>query len=96
MFLPCEDNFLRNMTLDRPAGRVGRYDSLPRDIEAAITNVFTLEVDLQRRLEGLKRELEYQRDYSSFAAYRSVDRYNSGRMDTFNTGSFLRQCGHYA
>jgi len=96
MFLPCEDNFLRNVTLDRPSGRVGRYDHLPRDIELAITAVIELEIDLQRRLEGLKRELELQYDYSPFAAFRSIDRYNSGRMDTVNTGSFLRQNGHYA
>ena len=39
MFLPCEDNMLRNMTLDRYSARVGRYDSLPRDIESAVTAV---------------------------------------------------------
>lgn len=44
----------------------------------------------------MKRELEVQYDYSPFAAFRSVDRYNSGRIDTVNTGSFLRQNGHYA
>jgi hypothetical protein len=32
MFLPCEDNYLRNRTLDRPSRRCGRYDHLPRDI----------------------------------------------------------------
>ena len=58
MVLPCEDNFLRNRTLDRPSGRVGRYDHLPRDIELAVTNVIEKEIDLQRRLESLKRELE--------------------------------------
>ena len=46
MFLPCEDNFLRNVTLDRPAGRVGRYDHLPRDIELALTQVIEQEIDL--------------------------------------------------
>ena len=96
MFLPCEDNFLRNVTLDRPAGRVGRYDHLPRDIELALTAVIEQEIDLQRRLETLKREMESQYDYSPFAAFRSVDRYNSGRIDSVNTGSFLRQNGHYA
>lgn len=96
MLLPCEDNFLRNVTLDRPSGRVGRYDSLPRDIELAIVAVLEGEIDLQRRLEDLKRELELQYDYSPFAAFRSVDRYNSGRIDTVNAGSFLRQQGHYA
>ena len=44
----------------------------------------------------LKRELELRYDYSSMAAYRSVDRYNDGRINTFNMGTFLRQCGHYA
>jgi len=96
MVLPCEDNLLRNMTLDRPSARVGRYDHLPRDIELALTSVLEKEIDLQRRLEILKRELEVQYDYSPFAAFRSIDRYNSGRVDTVNTGAFLRQNGHYA
>lgn len=96
MMLPCEDNFLRNLTLDRPSRRVGRYDHLPRDIELALATVLEKEVDLMRRLEILKRELEVQYDYSPFAAFRSVDRYNSGRIDTVNAGSFLRQNGHFA
>ena len=57
MILPCEDNLLRNITLDRPSRRVGRYDHLPRDIEIAITAVIEKEIDLQRRLEILKRDL---------------------------------------
>jgi Ca2+-binding EF-hand superfamily protein len=96
MLLPCENNVLRNITLDRPSRRITRYDHLPRDIELSITTVIEKEIDLQRRLEVLKRELEAQYDYSPYAAFRSVDRYNSGRIDTVNTGSFLRQNGHYA
>jgi len=96
MVLPCEDNFLRNITMDRYAVRVGRYDHLPRDIELALTSVIEKEIDLQRRLESLKRELQVQYDYSPFAAFRSVDRYNSGRIDSVNVGSFLRQNGHYS
>ena len=57
MILPCEDNFLRNLTLDRPARYVGRYDHLPRDIELALANVIEKEIDLQRTLESLKRDL---------------------------------------
>jgi Ca2+-binding EF-hand superfamily protein len=94
--LPCEDNYLRNRTLDRPSRHVGRYDMLPRDIELAIASVIEKEIDLQRRLESLKRELEVQYDYSPYAAFRSVDRYNSGRVDQVNLGSFLRQNGHYS
>jgi len=61
-----------------------------------LTSVFEGEIDFQRRLETLKREMEVQYDYSPFAAFRSVDRYNSGRIDTVNCGAFLRQNGHYA
>jgi hypothetical protein len=90
MFLPCEDNYLRNTTLDRYSARVGRYDRLPGDIERAVATVIENEIDLQRRLEGLKRELELQYDYSSFAAWRSIDRNNNGRTDSFEVGTFLR------
>lgn len=81
LVLPCEDNYLRNRTLDRPSRHVGRYDSLPRDIELALAGVIEKEIDLQRRLEGLKRDLESGYDYTPYAAFRSVDRYNSGRID---------------
>jgi hypothetical protein len=46
MVLPCEDNYLRNRTLDRPARVCGRYDHLPRDIELAVCNVIEKEIDL--------------------------------------------------
>ena len=96
MLLPCEDNLLRNITIDRPACRVGRFDSLACDIESALLDVIEKEIDLQRRLDILKRELETRYDYSTLAAYRSIDKYNDGRIDTHNLGSFLRSCGHYA
>ncbi len=96
MLLPCEDNLLRNITIDRPACRVGRFDSLACDIESALLDVIEKEIDLQRRLDVLKRELETRYDYSTLAAYRSVDKYNDGRIDTHNLGSFLRSTGHYA
>ena len=94
--MPCEDNLLRNITLDRPSRRVGRFEFLPRDIEIGITTVVEKEIDLQRKLEALKRELEIQYDYSPFAAFRSVDRYNSGLITSVNLGAFLRQNGHFA
>ena len=96
MLLPCTDNLLRNITLDRPSFRVGRFDSLPYDIERALVEIIEKEVDLQRRLDILKRDLEIRYDYSTLSAYRAVDKYNDGRIDTFNLGSFLRGCGHYA
>jgi len=96
MLLPCEDNLLRNITLDRPSRRVGRYDSLPRDIELALLDIIEKELDLQRRLDILKSDLEVRYDFASYSAYKSVDKYNDGFINTFNLGSFLRSCGHYA
>jgi len=48
---------LRNVTQDRVARRCGRFDHLPRDIESAMTAVLEKEIDLQRRVETLKRDL---------------------------------------
>ena len=96
MLLPCTDNLLRNISLDRPSHRVGRYDNLPRDIELALLEIIEKEIDLQRRQDILKRDLELRYDFSTLSAFRSVDKYNDGRVDPMNLGSFLRSCGHYA
>lgn len=96
MLLPCEDNVLRNITIDRPSIRVGRFERLPRDIEEAMTAVIVKEVELARRLALLKRDLEVGLDYSTMAAFRSVDRANSGSITTVNLGAFMRDHGHFA
>jgi len=54
MVLPCEDNTMRNQTMDRPSYRVGRYDFMPRDIEQALATVIELEVEMFRRLQLAK------------------------------------------
>jgi hypothetical protein len=46
MLLPCEENVLRNVTLQRYAMRVGRYEYLPADIERALYNVVDQELAL--------------------------------------------------
>ena len=84
--LPCEDNFLRNVTLDRPSFRVGRFDHLPRDIETYLTDILEKELDLLRRQDSLKRDLELRYDFSNHAIFRAVDRYNDGFIDTYNLG----------
>lgn len=96
MFLPCEDNVLRNMTIDRPSIRVGRFESLPRDIELAMTAVITKEVELARRLGALRKDLELCLDYTVMAAFASVDKFNSGVITTVNLGAFMREHGHFA
>jgi hypothetical protein len=96
MLLPCEDNLLRTIALDRHAIRVGRFDSLPCDIERALLEVIEHELALQRQLESLKRDLEIRYDYTPHAAFRSIDRHNDGLITNINLGSFLRAHGTYA
>ena len=96
MLLPCTDNVQRNITLNRPSQRVSRFDSLPFDIERALLTIIEKEVDMQRRLDILKSSLSVRYDFSPMAAFRAVDKYNAGRIDTFSTGNFLRTQGHYA
>ena len=43
--------------MDRPARRVGRYESLPSDIELALLTIIEKEIELQRRLDILKSSL---------------------------------------
>lgn len=58
MLLPCEDNLLRNITIDRPAIRVGRYESLPCDIEKGLLEIIENEISFMARVELIKNELE--------------------------------------
>jgi len=49
-----------------------------------------------RKLEILKSDLEARHDFSIYAAYRVIDRYNEGAINTFNLSSFLKNNGYYA
>jgi EF-hand domain pair len=96
MVLPCEDNLLRNFVQDRPTFRVGRYEYLPRDIERGLSEIIERELTLLRKLEILKSDLEVRHDFSIYAAYRVIDRYNEGAINTFNLSSFLKNNGYHA
>lgn len=61
-----------------------------------MTSVLEKEIEMQRRVEVLKRDLHAGFDYAHLAAFRSVDRYNDGRINTINLGSFLRSIGHHS
>ena len=69
---------------------------MPRDIELALTELIERELDLHRRQEILKGDLEIRYDYSSYAAFRAIDKYNEGNINTFNISTFLKNNGHYA
>ncbi len=47
-------------------------------MERELNDLIFNEITLLRRLESLKGDLSYRYDYSAYAAFRSIDRYNDG------------------
>ena len=43
-----------------------------------------------------RRDLALRYDYSIYACFRCIDRYNDGFINSGSLGSFLRANGHYA
>lgn len=95
MVLPCEDNGLRQRALDRVSCRVARYEVLPLDIERAVSSIIEREVELIRRLDVLKRDLEARFDYSAYGAFKTIDRCADGYVNSFNLSTFLRNQCYY-
>ena len=73
-----------------------RYDYLPRDIERGLADIFEREIDMLRRLDNLKTEMELRYDFSIFAAYKSIDKFNEGFINTYNLSAFLKNNGVFA
>ena len=90
ILLPCEDNCLRRIAQDRPSLRVARYENLPLDIERGIISIIEREVQLLRKLDLLKRELEVRYDFSFYAAFKAIDKRCEGTVNRFNLNNFLR------
>jgi hypothetical protein len=78
--LPCDDNELRMATQRRPYTRVGRFDNLDYEIECGLSNILKHELDMIFRVDSLLRELENCPDFTPHAAYRSIDRYDEGKI----------------
>jgi hypothetical protein len=54
------------------------------------------EIQLAHHLDDLKRDMQSRPDYSTVAAYRSIDKYNDGSITQINLGTFLKSCGHFS
>lgn len=95
MILPCEDNCLRKIALDRHACRVARYENLPLDIERGLVAIIEREIELTRRLDLLKRELEMRHDYTTYSAFKAITSCCDSSINNYNLSQFLRQNGYY-
>jgi hypothetical protein len=88
--LPCEDNLLRKIASERNPFRVSRFDSLPYTMEREMNDLIFNEISLLRRLESLKGDLQYRFDYSVYAAFRTIDRFNDGFIKIDSLKAFFR------
>lgn len=64
MFLPCEDDILRKMVNERPSSTINKKKRLPDKIERAMAKIIEKEIELGRKIEILRRDLELEIDYS--------------------------------
>jgi Txe/YoeB family toxin of Txe-Axe toxin-antitoxin module len=90
MVLPCDNNDLRMAVQRRPYSRIGRFDTLDYEIECGLSNIIKHELDLIYRSETLIRELQRYPDFSPHAAFRSIDRYEEGKITSLILSDFFR------
>lgn len=81
--------------MDRYAPRIGRYEYLPRPLEQQVADIIHQEISFCSTLDNLRSDLNKRFDYSPIACFRAIDRYNSGVIDVYSLGQFLRNLGHY-
>ena len=69
---------------------MGRFDSLPIDMEMALVRIIQHEIDFIKRVEFMVRDLEREPDFSLYAAFRTVDKYDESYISVANLQDFFR------
>jgi hypothetical protein len=93
--LPCEDNTLRHLALNRAPFRVSRWEKLPSDMEYQLNSLMFNEIRFLRKLQDLRQDLALSYDFTTYAAFRTVDRYNYGVIDGESLKTFYKINGKY-
>jgi Ca2+-binding EF-hand superfamily protein len=96
LLLPCDDMYLRSAATQRPNYKVGRYDNLPSPVEKELANLLERELNYHVRLERLKYDLTLRYDWTSRAAFETIDSTRDLALNSRNIQSFLRLNGFYA
>jgi Ca2+-binding EF-hand superfamily protein len=60
-----------------------------------VSAIIEREVELTRRLDLLKRDLEVRHDFTPFAAFKSIDRHSEGAINSRNLTHFMSAQGYY-
>lgn len=61
----------------------------------SLSDLISAEIRLLKRIEEGKDALQMRYDYSNYAAFRGIDRYNEGNLNVFNLKQFYRMFYSY-
>lgn len=64
-------------------------------MEDTLACILTTEIDLQRRLETLLKQLERDEDFSVHEAFNTIDKYKEGHISMANLQNWFRSLGVY-
>lgn len=91
MLLPCEDNQLAIKVESRPAKMpLGKYEKLADIQECAITCIIDKELELLRKVNGLKQSMERSPEYSTLATFQMIDPHGSGNLTATDIQEFFQ------
>lgn len=57
--------------------------------------MYNREIELLRKTEEIRKELERRHDFSTYACFRAVDELNEGDINPDNLRSFFKNNGYY-
>lgn len=83
MLLTSSDNYLRKVVIDRPAYNIAKDARLHRDTEKLVNEVLCFELDMTRALNKHKEILECRYDFSTKAAFDTIDTLGNNYVDSF-------------
>lgn len=64
-------------------------------MEMGLVKLIKHEIDFIRRMNALIKGLEARPDYTTYAAFRTIDRYQEGSIHIANLQDFFRSFGNY-
>lgn len=96
MFLPCENNELREDATMRNIGKILPNMRLPSNNEMLMCKIIEQEIDLIRQLEHIKAVLQREPGFNSFAIFREIDVDGDGQINKEEVADFLKETGYEA
>lgn len=96
VLLPCEDQFLRTTSTQRPTYNVPRYERLVTSLEREVVTLLERELNYHVRVEKARRDMSLRYDWSTRGAFETIDALREYGLNHRNIQSFLRLNGFYA